>query len=85
MAYNLRLTEVRNQIIKCLNQIISENKPYNLRLRTFTLHKFQQKNLNLNGIRTRTSRSLVWGSAIELSWNNQDSSMAERQTRDLEV
>ena len=32
-----------NQIIKCLNQIISENKPYNLRLCTFTLHKFQEK------------------------------------------
>ena len=37
-----------NQIIKRLNQIISENKPYNLRLCTFTLHKFQEKNLNLN-------------------------------------
>ena len=37
-----------NQIIKCLNQIISENKPYNLRLCTFTLHKCQEKNLNPN-------------------------------------
>ena len=37
-----------NQIIKCLNQIISENKPYNLHLYTFTFHKFQEKNLNLN-------------------------------------
>ena len=37
-----------NQIIKCLNQIISKNKPYNLHLCTFTLHKFQEKNLNLN-------------------------------------
>ena len=27
------------------NCIISENKPYNLRLCTFTLHKFQEKNL----------------------------------------
>ena len=36
------------QIIKCLNQIIRENKPYNLRLCSFTLHKFQEKNLNLN-------------------------------------
>ena len=27
-----------NQIITCLNQIISENKPYNLRLCTFTFH-----------------------------------------------
>ena len=27
-------------IIKCLNQIISENKPYNLRLCTFTFQKF---------------------------------------------
>ena len=44
-----------NQIIKCLNQIISENKPYNLRLCTFTFLK------------------------------NKDSSMAERQTKDLEV
>ena len=35
-------------IIKCLNQIISKNKPYNLRLCTFTFHKFQEKNLNLN-------------------------------------
>ena len=44
---------VSNQIIKCLNQIISGHKPYNLRLYTFTLHKFQEKNLNLN----RDSRS----------------------------
>ena len=37
-----------NQMIKCLNQIINENKPYNLRLCTFTFHKFQEKkNLNL--------------------------------------
>ena len=36
------LTKNVNQIIKCLNQIISENKPYNLRLCTFTLHKFQE-------------------------------------------
>ena len=35
-------------IIKCLNQIISENKPYNLRVCAFTFHKFQEKNLNLN-------------------------------------
>ena len=40
-----------NQIIKCLNQIIREIKLYNLRLCTFTLHKFQEKNLNPN--RTR--------------------------------
>ena len=32
---------MQDQISKCLNQIISENKPYNLRLCTFTLHKFQ--------------------------------------------
>ena len=37
-----------NQIIICINQIISENKPYNLRLCTFTLQKFQKKNLNLD-------------------------------------
>ena len=37
-----------NQIIKCLNQIFSENKPYNLRLCTFIFHKFQEKNSNLN-------------------------------------
>ena len=37
-----------NQIIKCLNEIISENKPYNLRLCAFTLHTFQEENLNLN-------------------------------------
>ena len=29
---------ILHRIIKCLNQIISENKPYNLRLCTFTLH-----------------------------------------------
>ena len=58
---------ILNQIIKCLNQIISENKPYNLRLCTFTLHKFQEKSLKVD-------------------WNKyQDSLMAERQTRDLEV
>ena len=32
-----------NQIIKCLNQIISENKPYNLRLCTFTKFNFKRK------------------------------------------
>ena len=37
-----------NQIIKCLNQSISENKPSNLRLCKYTFHKFQEKNLNLN-------------------------------------
>ena len=31
--------------IKCLNKIISENKPYNLRLCTFAIHKFQEKNI----------------------------------------
>ena len=36
------------QIIKCLNQIINENKLYNLRHCTFIFHKFQEKNLNLN-------------------------------------
>ena len=39
---------ILNQIIECLNQIISENKPYNLRVCTFAFHKFQEKNLNLN-------------------------------------
>ena len=34
-----------DQIINCLSQIISENKPYNLRLCTFTLYKFQENNL----------------------------------------
>ena len=38
----------KNLIIKCLNQIISENKPYNLCVCTFTFNKFQEKNLNLN-------------------------------------
>ena len=28
----LNIYDVLNQIAKCLNQIISENKPYNLRL-----------------------------------------------------
>ena len=32
-----------NQIIKYLNQIISENKPYNLRLCAFTFYKFFSK------------------------------------------
>ena len=32
--------DVLNQIIECLNQIISENKPYNLHLCTFKTHKF---------------------------------------------
>ena len=40
--------KIFNQIIKCLNFIINENKPYNLRLCTFTFHIFQEKNLNLN-------------------------------------
>ena len=35
------------QIIKRLNQIISENNPYNLRICTFTFHKFQEKNLEV--------------------------------------
>ena len=60
----LNKSDALNQIIKCLNLIISENKPYNLRLCTFT---FQLESLKVN-------------------WNkNQDSSMAERQARDLEV
>ena len=44
----LLINTMLNQIIKCLNQIISKNKPYNLRICTFTLNKFQEKNLNLN-------------------------------------
>ena len=32
-----------NQTIKCLNQIFSENKPYNLRLYTFTKFNFKRK------------------------------------------
>ena len=36
---NIKIDKIiLNQIIKCLNQIISENKPYNLRPCTFTLH-----------------------------------------------
>ena len=31
------------QIIKCLHQITSENKPYNLRLCTFTKLNFKRK------------------------------------------
>ena len=87
------------EIIKCLNQIISENKPYNLRLCTFTLHKFQEKNLNLN----RDLNSDLQISSLALSgsysnspsnsplemfatfYKNQDSLMANRQTKDLEV
>ena len=42
-----KLTSLLNKY-DTLNQIISENKPYNLCLCTFTLHKFQEKNLNLN-------------------------------------
>ena len=34
---------IQNQIIKCLNQIISENKPYNLRLCPFTKLNFKRK------------------------------------------
>ena len=53
---------ILNQIIKCLNQIISENKQPCRKWQTF-----QEESLKEN-------------------WNkNQDSSMAERQTRDLEV
>ena len=59
--------DVLNQLIKCLNQIISENKPYNLRPCRFTFYKFQEESLKVN-------------------WNkNQDSSMVERQARDLEA
>ena len=39
-----------NQIINCLNQIISENKPYNLRRCTFTCHKCQEKNFYIQKI-----------------------------------
>ena len=74
--YHLNVTE--EIVIKCLNQIIIENKPYNLRLRTFKFHKFQEKKLNLN----RESNSDLQMSSLALC---QDSSMAERQTRDLEV
>ena len=47
LTFLLNKYDALNQIIKCLHQIISENKPYNLGLCTFTLHKFQKKNLNL--------------------------------------
>ena len=67
--YGMKLThflmeDFLNQIIKCLNQIISENKPYNLRLCTFILHKFQEKNLNLN--RDSNSDFQISSLAIEL-------------------
>ena len=64
MIFPFCYKDILNQIIKCLNQIISENKPFNSRLCTFI---FQEESLKVN-------------------WNkNQRSSMAERQTRDLEV
>jgi hypothetical protein len=55
-----------NQIIKCLNHIISENKSYNLRLCTFILHKFQEKNMNLN----RDSNSDLQISSLEI-WRSE--------------
>ena len=49
-----------NKIIKCLNQIISENRPYNLHLFTFTLYKFQEKNLNLNRDSSWFKHLIIW-------------------------
>ena len=80
-------------IIKFLNQIISENKPHNLCLWQFTLLNFKRKIWTWTGTRTRTSRSLAllsWQLLQEESLKvnsqeNQDSSMVERQTSDLEV
>ena len=60
--YQIKNLRQKIQIIKCLNQINSENKPYNLRLCTFILHKFQEKNLNLN----RDSNSDLLISSLEL-------------------
>ena len=63
------------QIIKCLNQIVSENKPYNLRLCTFKLHTFQEKNWNLNRIaQWQRARLEICRSEFDLrlkffSWN----------------
>ena len=88
-----------DQIIKYLNQIISENKPYNLRLCTFTFHKFEEKNLNLNRdsminrwhvVSWITHPCRKWQTfqeeSLKMNWNkNQGSSMVERQARDLEV
>ena len=58
------------------NQTISENKPYNLCLCTFTLHKFQDLE----------HRIYLTAKLVCLMINRwQDSSMAERLTRDLEI
>ena len=51
-----------------LNQIISENKPYNLSHYSFTLLNFKRKIWTWTGIRTRTSIPLAWRSIMEQSW-----------------
>ena len=51
-----------------LNQIISENKPYDLCLCTSTLLNFKRKIWTWTGTWIRTSRSLARRSTIELSW-----------------
>ena len=70
-----------NQIIKCLNQIISENKPYNLRLCTFALHKFQEKNLNLNGDLYSGALPLSYPGSYSNSPSNSPLEMSATSTR----
>ena len=43
MKEKSKCTGTLDQVIKCLNQSISENKPYNFCLCTFTLLNFKRK------------------------------------------
>ena len=49
-----------NQIIKCLNQIISKNTPYNFSPLYIYIIKFQEKIWTWTRTQTRISRSLAW-------------------------
>ena len=64
--------KVSNQINKCLNQIIRENKPYNLRRRPFTKLNIKRK-------------IVVIISRGEFEDKLTGEPMVERQARDLEV
>ena len=58
-----------NQIIKCFNQIISENKPYNLRLYILHFINFKRKIWTWTGIQTRTPDFDLFNTVVRLMIN----------------
>ena len=89
LPLNRRHTDVEHTCQK--HDIISENKPYNLCLCTFTLLNFkgflnQQMAASVKDHIALQSWQLVQEQSLKVNWQeNQDSSMVERHARDLEV